>query len=94
MRIDKYLCELNKGTRKEVKEYIKKGQIRVNGNIVKNPGYKVDENNDTVEFINEILTYNKFVYYMLNKPAGVVSATEDKHDKTPFSRFQFTIHNS
>lgn len=82
MRIDKYLCELNKGTRKEVKEYIKKGQIRVNGNIVKDPGYKVDENNDTVEFINEILTYNKYVYYMLNKPAGVVSATEDKHDKT------------
>ena len=59
MRIDKYLCELNKGTRKEVKEYIKKGQIRVNGNIVKDPGYKVDENNDTVEFINELLTYNK-----------------------------------
>ena len=86
MRIDKYLCELNKGTRKEVKEYIKKGQIRVNGNIVKDPGYKVDENNDTVEFINEILTYNKFVYYMLNKPAGVVSATEDKHDKTPFDK--------
>ena len=82
MRLDKFLKDLGKGTRKEVKEYIKKGYIKVNSNIVKSSDLKIDEEKDVVSFNNEILVYEKFVYLMLNKPAGVVSATFDNKDKT------------
>lgn len=82
MRLDKFLKDLGKGTRKEVKEYIKKGYIKVNSNIVKSSDLKIDEEKDIVSFNNEILIYEKFVYLMLNKPAGVVSATFDSKDKT------------
>ena len=82
MRLDKFLKDLGKGSRKEVKEYIKKGYIKVNNNIIKSSDLKIDEEKDVVMFDNEILTYEKFVYLMLNKPAGVVSATFDNKDKT------------
>lgn len=77
MRLDKYLCELNIGTRSQVKEFVKKGLVSVNGQIVKNADCKIEEQNAIVTFQGRELTYRKFVYYMLNKPQGVVSATRD-----------------
>lgn len=81
MRLDKYLCENGKGTRTEVKEIIKKKHISVNGNIITDAGYHVTES-DIVCLDGEELMYEEFRYYMLNKPAGVISATEDDKDKT------------
>lgn len=82
MRLDKFLADLGIGTRKEVKENIKKGLVKVNDKIVKNSDFKVNEENDSIYFDSQLLTYEKFVYLMLNKPSGVVSATFDNKDKT------------
>ena len=82
MRLDKFLCEMNLGTRSKVKENIKKGQVRVNDIVVKNPDFQINENTDVVCFQGQKINYRKFVYYMLNKPQGVVSATEDRMQKT------------
>lgn len=77
MRLDRYLCELNTGTRSQVREFIKKGLVSVNGQIVRAADCKIDEQKDQVTLQGKSLTYQKFVYYMLNKPQGVVSATQD-----------------
>lgn len=77
MRLDKFLCELNIGTRSEVKNYIRKGQITVNGIVEKKSDLKIDENQDVIFYQGEELSYQKYTYYMLNKPSGVVSATRD-----------------
>lgn len=82
MRLDKFLCEMNIGTRSQVKDYIRKGQVTVNGGIAKKPEEKVTEDKDVITFQGRVLTYQKFYYYMLNKPQGVVSATKDNMDKT------------
>ena len=82
MRLDKFLCELNIGTRSQVKAYLKQGLVTVNGSVVKKPEEKVDETSDTVTFKGKALKYQPFVYYMLNKPNGVVSATQDNTCKT------------
>ncbi|MBQ0026996.1 MAG: 16S rRNA pseudouridine(516) synthase [Lachnospiraceae bacterium] len=81
MRLDKYLCELGKGTRSEVKDLIKKKKVSVDGSIITDAGYQVNDNSE-VMLDGEKLMYEEFRYYMLNKPAGVVSATEDNIDKT------------
>jgi len=82
MRLDKFLKDLGKGSRKEVKEYVKKGLVSVNGEIIKDSDLKINEKKDIVCFNGEELIYEEFVYIMLNKPAGVVSATFDSKDKT------------
>jgi 16S rRNA pseudouridine516 synthase len=82
MRLDKFLCDMQLGTRSQVKELIKKGNISVNGNIVKAADLKIDENSDDISYMGESLKYQSFYYYMLNKPAGVVTATKDNIDKT------------
>jgi 16S rRNA pseudouridine516 synthase len=82
MRLDKFLCNMQLGTRSQVKELIKKGNISVNGNIVKAADLKIDENSDDISYMGESLRYQSFYYYMLNKPAGVVTATKDNIDKT------------
>jgi 16S rRNA pseudouridine516 synthase len=82
MRLDKFLCDMQLGTRSQVKELIKKGNISVNGNIVKTADLKIDENSDDISYMGESLRYQSFYYYMLNKPAGVVTATKDNIDKT------------
>ncbi len=81
LRLDKYLADMGVGTRSEVKIAIKKGHIKVNGEIVKSPELKVDDS-DRVCYQDREISYVTHEYYMLNKPAGVVSATEDKHFKT------------
>lgn len=82
MRLDKLLCDLKIGSRSQVKEIIRKGMVTVNGLVEKDPGRKVDEGRDQILVAGERLTYQKFFYFMLNKPAGVISATEDKREKT------------
>ena len=82
MRLDKFLAEVGLGSRKEVKQLIKKGQISVNQKIEKSDKKQIDPEKDQVDYQGEILHYQEFYYYLLHKPAGVVSATEDKHDQT------------
>lgn len=82
LRLDKYLAEMNLGTRSEVKKFITKGQIQVNGTIVKKPEFKLDPISDRVQYQDREITYVTYEYYMLNKPSGVISATEDKRDTT------------
>lgn len=78
MRLDKFLAESGLGTRSEVKKIIKKGQIKVDGVLVKDVGLAVDENSSTVTYFDEPLHYQKYFYYLLHKPAGVVTATKDR----------------
>lgn len=82
MRLDKFLVESGKGSRKDIKEFARKGLISVNNTTIKNSDYKINETSDIICLNNEKIIYEKFVYLMLNKPAGVVSATFDNKDKT------------
>ena len=81
MRLDKYLADMGEGTRQEVKKYIRRGSVTVNGELVRSPERKVDER-DQVCLDGREVSYAAEEYFMLNKPAGVVSATEDKRDRT------------
>lgn len=70
------------GTRSEVKKAVTKGQVTVNGQIMKKPEVKIDTQADEVLYQGQRVCYMEYEYYMLNKPAGVVSATEDHRDRT------------
>lgn len=85
MRLDRFLCEMNTGTRSQVKNYVRQGLVTVNGSIAKSADLKIDDLSDKVCFRGELLRYRRFVYYMLNKPEGVVSATSDNTAKTVVS---------
>ena len=80
LRIDKILSNVGCGSRAEIKRYCKQGLIKANGIIVSNPGLQVDPENDEIIFDGEVVKYREFVYIMLNKPDGYISATYDKHD--------------
>lgn len=82
LRLDKYLADMGLGTRSEVKKVIQKGQVMVNDVSVKKPETKIDTQSDVVSYQGKEVAYAEFEYYMLHKPAGVVSATEDKKDQT------------
>ena len=82
IRLDKFLKDMGIGSRKEVKEFIRKKLVKVNNVVIKNDDYKVDEEKDIITFNNEIIKYEKYIYLMMNKPAGVVSATFDNKDQT------------
>lgn len=82
MRLDKFLCDTAGLTRTEAKNAVKKGQIAVNGQVQKVADFKVKETTDTVTFQGKPLSYAAFHYYMLHKPAGVITATEDKKEST------------
>ena len=85
MRLDKFLCEMGVGTRSEVKAYLKKGQVTVNGEIIKKPEVKIDENKDCICFQGQPLVYEAVQYFLLNKPAGCVTATRDNLSETVMS---------
>lgn len=87
MRLDKLLVELNIGTRSEVKALLKKGLIFVDGKKAGKPEEKVDENAVTITYQGKEFTYKKFSYYVINKPKGVITATEDAHEKTVMDVF-------
>ena len=82
LRIDKILSNLGYGSRAELKVYCKKGMVKVNDKVISNPGTQVDTDVDKIEFNNEVVEYKKYIYLMMNKPAGVISATYDKRDET------------
>ena len=81
------------GSRKEVKEYIKKGLVLVNGNVVKKATEKVNEDNDKITFNNEELIYEKYTYIMTNKPQGVISASEGYTQQTVIDLLDERYHN-
>ena len=82
MRLDKFLANSGIGTRKEVKEILKNKKISVNDAFVKDGKIQIDEEKDIVKYEDNIIYYKPFVYIMMNKPAGVISATEDNHHRT------------
>ncbi len=82
MRLDKFLCENGFGTRSQVKLLVRQGHICINGAVCRTADCKLDENRDVVTVDGKELCYSKYVYYMLHKPAGCVSATKDNRDKT------------
>ena len=80
MRVDKLLSNVGVASRAELKKYCKQGLISVNGKVINNPGVQVDVENDEIIFDGEKVTYKEFIYLMLNKPDGYISATFDKRD--------------
>lgn len=82
MRIDRLLCELNIGSRSQVKELIKKGQVFVDDMAVKKPETQVDEGRAVITCAGKKYRYSPYVYYMMNKPAGVITATRDEKEQT------------
>ncbi len=82
MRLDKYLADHNIGTRKQIKEYVKNGRCNVNGEVILKSDVHVDENKDEIYFDGVLLSYSKYHYFMLNKPQGVVSSTNDGKNTT------------
>lgn len=83
VRLDKFLADAGAGTRSEVKKMIQKGLVQINGETVKRPEQKVLPDTDTVLLQGEIIgAAPEFAYFLLHKPAGCVSATEDARDKT------------
>ena len=81
-RIDKFLCDQNLGTRKQVKEFIKNGMVTINGETALKPEQHVDETAYEISFGGKVLNYSEFRYYMLYKPQDVVSATTDGRSVT------------
>lgn len=90
MRLDKYLSDMKYGTRSSLKKDIKNGLVSVNGVIVRQSEHQVQEGLDEICYRNVPCVYEKYVYYMLYKPAGVISATEDKKEKTVVSLLKDT----
>ena len=82
MRLDKYLVACAVGSRTEVKNFLKAGRVTVNGKKEKSAKLQINEDTDEIYFDGQKLDYEEFVYYMMNKPQGVISATEDPKHKT------------
>lgn len=81
-RLDKIISNLGYGSRKEVKDLLKKKLVEVDGEIVKDNKMKIDPENSVIKINGEELFYRKHIYLMMNKPDGVVSATHDSRDET------------
>lgn len=82
LRLDKYLADMGCGTRSQVKKAISSRAVQVNGETVKSADLKIDTECDEVSFHGTPVCYADYEYYMLHKPAGVVSATEDSRETT------------
>jgi 16S rRNA pseudouridine516 synthase len=81
-RLDKVLGNLGYGTRKEIKKFIKDGIIEVDGRAADDPGMHVNPETQSISVNGKDIGYKKFIYIMLNKPDGVISATEDNREET------------
>lgn len=81
-RLDKVLSNLGYGSRKEIKVLVKNGEVEVEGNIVKSSSMKVNPEKDVIKVSGEEINYRKYIYIMMNKPSGVISATFDNYDET------------
>ncbi|XRG77541.1 pseudouridine synthase [Rossellomorea sp. GAMAL-10_SWC] len=89
MRIDKILANMGYGSRKEVKSLLKQGVVKVGDNIVKSPKEHVDIEQQVVTVNGEVVEYKEFVYLMMNKPPGVISATEDSEHETVIGLLEY-----
>lgn len=81
-RLDKVLSNLGYGSRKEIKEVLKQGKVEVDGKLAKDGAMKVDPEKAIIKVEGEEINYRKYIYLMMNKPQGVVSATFDNYDET------------
>jgi len=81
-RLDKILSNLGYGSRKEIKSIVKKGLVEIDGKLAKDNGMQVDPEASVIKVNGEEIVYKKYVYLMMNKPDGVISATYDKYDET------------
>lgn len=81
-RLDKFLASQNFGSRKEVAALIKQGVVTVNGEVAHDSAQKLDPQRDEVAVLGKQVSYQKYLYIMMNKPAGVLSATEDSRQET------------
>ena len=81
-RLDKIIANLGYGTRKEVKQMARKGMIEVDGEIVKDSSLNIDPEKSVIKINGEEIFYRKYIYLLMNKPAGVISATYDNRDET------------
>lgn len=82
MRLDRYLANMGCGSRSEVKRIIRSGNVIVNDWSIKDESFQINPGSDIVVCWGNEVTYNEYIYLMLNKPAGVVSATEDTRERT------------
>lgn len=82
MRLDKLLAHVGLGSRKEVKKILKNRMVRINGEIITDGKMQVDPDKDQIFLGEERIIYKPYIYLMMNKPKGVLSATEDFYDKT------------
>lgn len=82
MRIDKLLGNMGFGSRKEVRLLIRKGHVTVNDQVIRSNGKNIDPDEDVILVNDQRVYYQQYVYLMLHKPQGIISATEDKHDQT------------
>jgi len=82
IRLDKLLSNMGKGSRSEMKDALRFGQVKVNGTVVRSGKDKIDAEKDLVTYRGEPVIYKKYLYLIMNKPQGVISATEDNHHKT------------
>ena len=87
MRIDKLLCEMNIGSRSQVKTLIKKGLVSVNGSKVTKADMQVNGEGDLISCEGKEYRYRPYVYYMMNKPAGIITATKDIRERTVWDLF-------
>lgn len=82
MRLDKMLSHMGFGSRKDVKQLVKSKKVRINNKIAKKPNIHVNVEKDEVAVHGQLVEYKEFIYLMLHKPPGVISATEDGFDQT------------
>ena len=81
MRLDKYLSDMGCGTRSEIKKNIRAGRVSVGEKTIRDAGFSV-QSGDVIRYLGEIVRYENLSYYMMNKPQGVISASEDRKMKT------------
>ncbi len=82
LRIDKMLSQTMLLSRSDAKKLLRSGSVAINGNVCKNADMKVDPSNDTVTVNGKKLVYEKYIYIMMHKPDGIVSASRDAKEKT------------
>ncbi|WP_091204587.1 pseudouridine synthase [Oribacterium sp. WCC10] len=81
MRLDKYLADMGVGSRSDIKKAIRKCKVTVDGEVIREAGFDVSSDS-LITFFGEEIRYEQYQYYMLNKPAGIISASEDKRQTT------------
>lgn len=82
IRIDKMLSNVGLGSRRQIKQYARSGLVTINDTVEKDSSRIIDTETDEVKYKDKVVTYVQYIYLMMNKPPGVVSATEDNYDRT------------